>query len=109
MHASGSSLRPRVDPQPAARRVGDDPAVALGAHGARPGHDRVDGQAQRVEQLAVGAAAERPRAPAERGAAVGGADHVEHHVRALARRRRSRRRMPVDRVQPEAGHDLRRR
>ncbi len=56
MQASGSSLQAPLDPALAARLVGDDPAVALHAHGARAGHDRVDGQAQAVEQLPVGAA-----------------------------------------------------
>ena len=44
MHASGSSLQAPRDSRRRRRGVGDDPAVALGAHGAGAGHDRVDGR-----------------------------------------------------------------
>ena len=63
MHASGSSRRPRSRREPPAAGRGDDPPVALDAHRAGAGHDRVDGCSQPVEQRAVGAAAERPERP----------------------------------------------
>ena len=72
---------PPLDAPPPRVGVGDDPAVALDAHGARAGHHRVDARAQRVEQLAVGAVADRPRAPADACAPVDRADHVEDRVR----------------------------
>ncbi len=54
-HASGSAAEAPFDPQLPAGRVADDPPVALGAHRAGAGHDRVDGHAQPVEQRPVGA------------------------------------------------------
>ena len=44
-----------------------------------------------MEQLAVGGAREAARAPVQRGAAVGARDHVQQHVRALARSPRAAR------------------
>ena len=67
--------------------LGHDSPVALGLDRSRADHDRVHDPAQPVEQQAVGAVSERPRATGDAHAAVGGAHHVEHHVRAPARTR----------------------
>jgi len=50
---------PALDTQLPVARLADDPAVALGAHGPRAHEHRVDRKAQRVEELAVGLAADR--------------------------------------------------
>ena len=78
--ASRDDARERLGAQPARARAApaalgsrEHPPVALGAHRARADQHGVDGGAQRVEELAVGGAADRPRAPVERRAAVGGA------------------------------------
>ena len=70
--------------------------VALDAHRLGADHHGVDAGAQRVEELVVGAVGDRRGAALDRGAAVGGGDHVERHERALRRAaaRASRRRRP---------------
>src|SRR6185437_14445467 len=62
----------------------DDPAVALDPHRAGAGHHGVDVGAQGVKELAVGAVADRPRAPLDAGATVERAGHVQDQVWALA-------------------------
>ena len=61
----------RARASPSSAIVADQLSVALGANRARARHDRVHGGAQAVQQLFVGAPAQRPRAPAEGCAAVG--------------------------------------
>src|ERR1035437_6001817 len=89
-----------LQPQGAAGPIADEAAVALGAHRAGAHEHRVDGQAQGVEELAIGGAAETSRAALEGGAAVGGADHVEQHARPIPGP--ARRTLP----EPEPAHDL---
>jgi len=85
--APGDDARKRLLAEPAlraslpGRRGGDDPPVALDAHGPRARHHRVDAAAQRMEQLTVGVVADRARAPADARPPVDRAGHVEDHVR----------------------------
>ncbi len=83
VEAGGDEARERLHcqpprcSQPQVRLVAHEPAVALGAHRACAHEHGVDGGAQRVEELAVGAVADRPGAPPDGDPPVCGGGHVE--------------------------------
>ena len=70
----------------AALGAADEPVVALGADRAGADEHRVGQRAQLEQLLEVGLTAEAAGAAVDRGAPVGGRDHVREHVRAIGRR-----------------------
>ena len=78
----------------AAPRVGHDAPVALDAQRAGADHHGVDAGAQGVEQLAVGDAGDRRRAPRDRGPAVARVHHVQRRYAGARRGELPRRAAP---------------
>ncbi len=95
VHAGADDHGHRLGGQPLVLALGpervvlDRAPVALLAHGARAGHDRVGLGAQVVEHLAVDVTAEAAGGAVQHGLAVQAGHHVQHHVGPALRARAS--------------------